>query len=79
MARHFSGILGSIAFSTVMLRAWLWGADLESAVGPALAALFAGGLIGFVGGKIAEQTIGESLRRRLLDQLNQRREEQATQ
>ncbi len=78
MARHFGGILGFLAFSTVIARGWWWGADLESAVWPAVASLFLWGAVGYVAGKAAEQTIGESLRRQLLEQLQQQRGERAS-
>jgi hypothetical protein len=68
MARQYGGILGLLAFSAVLFRAWLHGAGLSTGAPAALAAMVCGAVCGLILGAIAEQTVTQSVHASL-DQL----------
>ena len=63
MGREFAGILGLVAFSTVVLRAAIAG-EAESALLTATIGLFAFAAAGWMLGTIADSTIEQSVRAR---------------
>ncbi len=64
MGRAYAGILGSLAFATIICRAILTGGSTESALGLASYSTFAFASIGWLAGTIAEQTLNEAVRLR---------------
>jgi len=65
MGRHFSGILGSLAFLVVLARGWMRGAGVEGTLEQALWLLFGFAFLGWIAGNVAERVIAESVRSRL--------------
>lgn len=74
MGRMYAGILGLIAFATVVARAVFLGGDAEVTLWTATwnSLLFA--LLGGLAGRLAEQTIIEGVRIRFEQELNSRAE-----
>jgi len=68
MGRNFAGILGLIAFSTVVLRGLIAGSG-DQAVITATIHLFAFAAVGWVLGTIAQSTIDQSVRARFATEL----------
>jgi hypothetical protein len=61
MGRIYAGILGPLAFSTVIARNLLRGGNVASAVVTASLTLFAFAAIGYIIGSVAERTIVEAI------------------
>lgn len=78
MARQYGGILGLLAFTAVLFRAWLHGAGLSTGAPAALAAMVCGAICGLVLGAIAEQTVVQSVRGSLDQLLKEQRSEDST-
>jgi hypothetical protein len=62
MGRSYAGILGPLAFATVIARGVLSQAGLEGTLLAASAALFVFAAIGYVVGQTAAHLVGESVR-----------------
>ena len=61
MGRTYAGILGLLAFGTVIARCLLRGGNVESALWTASWTLFAFAALGYIIGSIAERTIVEAI------------------
>ena len=61
MGRTYAGILGLLAFATVIARSLVRGGDLASSLLTASGALFAFAALGYIIGTIAERTIVEAI------------------
>ena len=61
MGRVYAGILGLLAFGTVIARSLLHGGNVESALFTASWTLFAFAALGYIIGSIAERTIVEAI------------------
>lgn len=72
MGRSYAGILGLVAFLVVVARAVLNGAQPGSTLYQAWLGLLTFAVIGFVIGKTAEWIIDDSLRTRVLAELDAR-------
>ena len=64
MAQRYAGILGLIAFSTIVLRGVIAGHDPESTLLTATIGLFAFAAAGWLLGTIAQSTVEQSVRQR---------------
>jgi len=71
MGRAYAGILGPVAFVTVIVRAAIHGGDASQAVAAALVALGVFALLGLILGTIAERVIREAIEMRFRDQWNE--------
>ena len=69
MGSRYAGILGPLAFSAVLIRGALSGNGLNTTVPFACATLFLFACIGWVGGRIAQRVVVESVRMRVNEQL----------
>ena len=70
MARVYAGILGPLAFLTSLARGALNGGSAESVLFCAWCCLLAFAAAGYVIGWVAERTIAESVRGRILAELD---------
>jgi len=61
MGRVYAGILGLLAFGTVIARSLLHGGNVESALFTASWTLFAFAALGYIIGSIAERTVVEAI------------------
>lgn len=61
MGREYGGVLGFLAFTTVMARGLVGGGGFDDSVQQALIMMFAFAGAGFLIGNIAEQTVRESV------------------
>ena len=73
MGPSYAGILGPIAFVTMLARGLLAGSGAEGVLLPALGSLFLFAGIGYICGKLAEQVVLESVKRRFDEEMEQRR------
>jgi len=64
MGRNYAGILGFLAFATVIARGVMGGLDTVSTMALAVGCLFVFTIVGWIVGAVAEQTIMESVRYR---------------
>ena len=62
MGRTYAGILGPVAFLTVLARSLVRGSDVAATFQVACVCLFAFAAIGWVVGELARQTVDESVR-----------------
>jgi hypothetical protein len=65
MGRAYAGVMGPLAFVTVLLRCLLRSVAVETTIWQAVAALFAFAAIGGVIGQLAGWIIDDSVRQRL--------------
>ena len=77
MARQYAGILGLLAFLTVLARAAVWGGDLTAAMQTALLALMAFAVLGGAIGGLAKFIVDDAARSRLKRELETRQEQAA--
>jgi hypothetical protein len=75
MARYYAGILGSLAFATVIMRGLLHGAGADSTLGTAMLCLLGFTLVGLVVGHLAATTIHEGVWQRMSAELEAQSEE----
>ncbi|MCU0960308.1 MAG: hypothetical protein MUF48_09405 [Pirellulaceae bacterium] len=61
MGRAYAGILGPLAFVTVVARCLVRGGDTVAAVGTASVMLFVFSALGYIIGSVAERTVVEAL------------------
>lgn len=71
MGRAYAGILGTIAFATIVVRALVARGGVEDALWMATLALISGAAVGFICGAIAELFVRDSVRAIIADQLQQ--------
>lgn len=62
MSRSYAGILGLIAYLTVLFRSVIHGAGVEGTIKVACMSLIVFAILGFIAGWIAENTVVESVR-----------------
>jgi hypothetical protein len=65
MGRIYAGILGPVAFATVLGRSLVDGGGVDSTVKIAMACLFTFAAIGYIAGRVADQIVHDSVRTRL--------------
>ncbi len=61
MGRSYAGILGPLAFATVIVRGLLAGADVIATLKTASAALFVFAAVGYVAGRVAAGIVRDSV------------------
>ena len=61
MGRIYGGILGLLAFQTILLRGWFHRGDLQSTLWTAWLGLIAFAAVGLVIGRVAGQIVRESV------------------
>jgi hypothetical protein len=76
MAHSYAGILGIMAFATVLLQGLLHGAAADATLASALTCLLAFAAWGFVAGQIAASTVSQSVRARVWEELRARKEKE---
>ncbi len=72
MARIYCGILGLLSFLTTLVRGWIHGGDAESILRTAWLNLLLFGIIGLVIGWIAGRIVEESVNARLAAELSEK-------
>lgn len=72
MGRVYAGILGPLAFATILARSLVDGAGIESTVKMATLCLFAFAAIGYVAGRVADLIVTESVHTRFQAELQAR-------
>ena len=72
MARIYCGILGLLSFLTTLVRGWIHGGDTESILRTAWLNLLLFGIIGLVIGWIAGRIVEESVNARLAGELSEK-------
>ncbi|HEY2148051.1 MAG TPA: hypothetical protein VGH32_08950 [Pirellulales bacterium] len=65
MGRTYAGILGTLAFSTMLVRCLVKSVSIEATVGQAIACLAVFAVIGAIAGRLAGWIVDESVRSRL--------------
>lgn len=78
MARIYAGILGPVAFLTVLARGLLLGGEDQSIVFQAWCALWCFAVAGYVVGRIAERTIEQSVHDRITREIATKQPPEAT-
>ncbi len=73
MGRAYAGILGPLAFATILARSLIEGGNVEATLKVATLCLFLFAAIGFIVGQIAEMVVLESVKTRF-EQLRQRKQ-----
>lgn len=82
MGPQYAGVLGLIAMSTTLMRSWIHGTDLGSAIVTGVVYLATFALFGWFIGKSASHLVTESVREALIRELREReakKSEQAVQ
>ena len=77
MGRMYAGVLGPLAFTTILARSLVHGSGAEATLKTAILCLFAFTVIGYVAGRIADSIVIDSVRARFQEEL-QTRETAAT-
>lgn len=77
MGRIYAGILGPVAFATILGRSLVDGGAVDSTIKLATACLFAFAAIGYIAGSIADSIVTESVRTRFEIALRAREAEAA--
>ncbi|GEM_PF-1206810 len=72
MGPQYAGILGLTALATTILRSWIVGTDLGSAIVTGIVYLFAFALLGLMIGNLAAHVITESVKESLKRELSER-------
>jgi hypothetical protein len=65
MGRTYAGVLGPIAFVTVLTRSLIGGGSADSTLSTAILCLFGFAALGFVVGQVAELVVWDAVRSRL--------------
>lgn len=71
MGRTYAGILGPLAMTVVICRGWLDSGGVLGTLNYAILALAAFAVLGAILGQLAQNTVDESVRTRLQQQLSQ--------
>lgn len=69
MGRAYAGVLGSLAFATVLARGIVHHAGLEATVVQAVGMMLAFAIVGGIVGRVAENVVEESVRAKMAEQL----------
>ena len=72
MGRSYAGVLGCVAFATVVIHGAIHHAGLEATVLRAVGMLIGFGVLGFVLGNVAENVVDESVRAKMAQELARR-------
>jgi hypothetical protein len=72
MGRIYAGILGPVAFATVLGRSLVDGGGVDSTLKIAMACLFTFAAIGYIAGRVADQIVHDSVRTRLASEMSVR-------
>ncbi len=71
MGRSYAGILGLLAFATMVARGVLHSSSASSTCGAAAAMMFVFATIGYVVGRIAENVVTDALKARFANEMTQ--------
>lgn len=69
MGRAYAGVLGTLAFLTVLVRCVVRSVPVEATIGQAMACLIVFAVIGSVVGQLAGWIMDESVRSRLMSEM----------
>lgn len=69
MGRIYAGVLGSVAFATVLARSLIHVGGIESSLGQAVVCLLLFSMVGGALGRLAEWIVDDSVRARLAGEL----------
>ena len=69
MGRIYAGVLGPVAFLTVLIRGWKDGADSDAALLAAWLGLVVMASVGYVAGRLAQGIVEDSVRTRIAQEL----------
>jgi hypothetical protein len=72
VGRTYAGVLGCLAFATVVLHAAIHQAGIEATVLRAVGAMMGFGVLGFMLGSVAENVVEESVRAKMAQELARR-------
>ncbi|MEX2187809.1 MAG: hypothetical protein WD875_13475 [Pirellulales bacterium] len=75
MGRKYAGVLGCLAFATVVLHGAIHHAGVEATIWRAVGMLMGFGVFGFLVGAVAQDVVEESVRARMAQELAARAEE----
>lgn len=78
MGRKYAGILGPLAFATVLFRGLVLADGLDPTLKLAMLSLFSFAALGFLIGRIAEATVLESVKSRFDLEMQKQAEQTAT-
>ncbi len=70
MARQYAGIMASLGMTIVIMRSLRSGNAFEATVVSALFWMITLGFVGFIAASVAQNTIDESVRQRMEEELN---------
>lgn len=73
MGRSYAGILGPVAFVTMLARGLLAGSGADGVIWAALGCLFLFAGIGYLCGQLAENVVLDSVKQRFHEELEQQR------
>jgi hypothetical protein len=73
----YAGILGPVAFATILTRSLVHGGGVETTLKTAILCLFAFAVIGYVAGKMADRIVIDSVRSRFYAELESRQADAA--
>jgi hypothetical protein len=79
MGRTYAGILGPLAMSVIICRGWLGSGGIEGTLALATTYLALFAVIGFLLGQLAQNTIDDSVRAKLEQQLSEHAEQTTNQ
>lgn len=71
MGPSYAGILGPLAFTLVLLRGMIDGSSPDGILSTAAASLAVFAAIGYVAGRVADQVLWDSVKKRLSDEMQQ--------
>ncbi len=72
MGRTYAGVLGCVAFATVVIHGAIHQAGIEATVLRAVGMLIGFGVLGFMLGNVAENVVDESVRAKMAQELARR-------
>ena len=72
MARHYAGVLGLVAFVTVVVRGIAGGDGVQGTVQTAVISMIAFAVIGAIAGAIAEGIVRDAIQAKLLAEVENR-------
>ena len=70
MARQYAGIMASLGMTIVILRSMRSGGAFEATVVSAMFWMITLGVVGYIAASLAKNTIDESVRQRMEDEIN---------
>jgi hypothetical protein len=69
VGKTYAGVLGSLAFATVVIHGAIHQAGIEATVLRAVGMMFGFGVLGFVLGNVAQDAVEESVRSKMAQEL----------